>query len=438
MKVYVHGNCQSILLRGLLCEVKPDWRIINRQVHVDDEFADHELYLSDLATADIVIAQPISDDYGPEGSRSLSFIRAHISPDAALVTFPSLFFRAQFPEWYYLHHGDGLQQSVGMSYHNVHVLNAVLRGEAFDDMARRLLSPGLYSKEFVEAQFNASIASLEERETALSIDIRASDILAEQCREREIMNTINHPRRNVAYLIANRILQRLGYAPGIREAGREYLPLPRIPMSNSVARHLLPPSYEHNTCVELDGRVIAYRDYLAESYKFYRKLAPAVRGALFVNTPDAGRFLNAYQTDRRSPLKLSGAALARNANMSASRRALHEALAALQRRTGIGGFTPGDAELATAEAKAFVHFGTLLQEAGQPREAAAALRVALEAAPDDPECQRQLRHALMEAGGIEGSIFSRKGRAALWTQVRSTGTTAMKVVRRAIQGLKKA
>jgi tetratricopeptide (TPR) repeat protein len=411
MKIYIHGNCQSILLRGLLAEQFPQWQIRNRQVHVDTEFADHSSYIRDLEEADVILSQPISAGYGPDGSRSLDFVKSHARPGATVMTFPSLFFRAQFPEWYYLNGPAGRFNSVGMAYHNVHIIAAILNGETCPRLIKRLMSPDLYTEAFVREFQQDSIAELQKREQEANIDIVASDVFAERCGQAEVMNAINHPRRTVAHVLANRVLKQLGYAGSIQAEGVEYLPLPRIVVSPSVSRWLLPQEAAANQAIEIGTKTVPYAAYIEFVYNFYLGHKREDLEEVAERSREAVAFLDRFQKAHGTGGLLRQASEHRLANpyvvnllghLEASKQDLERSLE--EERYSSQDFIRNFHAASTKDSAAHVGLAVQLSAAGSIKEACLAYGIAEAMEPSNADTVRSRAKTLRGAKRLDEAV----------------------------------
>ena len=238
MKIYFHGNCQAAALARMVQEVIPDGEITAREIHIEAQFEDRAAYLHDIKTADAIIAQPIRADYQGGFEKSLEFVRREARAGIRIITFPSIYFDGQLPEWSYLRRGGETLPPYQMDYHNLFAFQAALVREDVDAFIARIFCPSLYSPATIKVFIDRAVEALASRERALKTDVVVSDWLCERGYSCQLMSTINHPRRAVLAACANRVLQLLGHAKTIAGQGEDYLALPQIPLLPSVVRYL--------------------------------------------------------------------------------------------------------------------------------------------------------------------------------------------------------
>ena len=92
MKVYVHGNCQSYVVAGMLGEIYPSWDIRYFEVHARPIIDQNEEYRQVVAAADLILAQPIHDGFRSREDLSLTWVREAAKPSAVVTVFPSMHF----------------------------------------------------------------------------------------------------------------------------------------------------------------------------------------------------------------------------------------------------------------------------------------------------------------------------------------------------------
>ncbi len=137
LKIYVHGNCQAPALGDLVAEACGNSvEVTTRQVFSLDLEKDVEGYRRDVMTADVILTQPVSENYRGVEFLSSDWIKVNARADATILTVPVIFHRGQLPQCFPMTswHEDRL------AYHDAHALDYFLNGkeaDAFLDHAAR-------------------------------------------------------------------------------------------------------------------------------------------------------------------------------------------------------------------------------------------------------------------------------------------------------------
>lgn len=211
------GNCQAESLRLLL---DADDVVSERLPAI------HELTPVDvgplrrlLARTDLLVSQPIGDDYRglPVGTAQLA---AALPPGARVAVVPSVRYAGLHP-YHLLVHPPGLEKPDPpvVPYHDVRTVLAA---------AGRPALPPL-TVDAVRAVAAASVAELERREAAHGT-VRVSDLVAHPVAD--TMRTINHPGNAVLEPLAARVRAALGLdprPPGVRRPLLSSIHAPLLP-----------------------------------------------------------------------------------------------------------------------------------------------------------------------------------------------------------------
>lgn len=233
MRVYVHGNCQARAIGGLLEAHYPAWEVSSYEVFTQKILDEIERYHEVVATADIIISQPVHDGYRGRDDLSLNWIRSHSKPNAEIIIFPSLFFTGQLVGW------NSVEVSgFGMPYHDLLTLHCAALGMGAERVAGIILDPELYPESLIADEIRISIEEMRRRESGDGIDVHLSPFLARYGELTPLFHIINHPGRPVLAYITNSILSRLGFAATVPFTGPECIPIPHVPLHASVRRFL--------------------------------------------------------------------------------------------------------------------------------------------------------------------------------------------------------
>ena len=260
--VAVVGNCQAESLRILLDSTS---RVDSFRIPAIHEWTaeDVELMGDVLATTDVLVMQPVRDDYRglPSGTGQL----AALLPDTGrVVTYPVLRFDGLMPYQAIVRSpADPSLNPPVVPYHDLRLLVAASRGldvpvEATpsDDTLRELAA--------------LSIAELRTREQT-----HDTVVVSDHLETTPVWHTINHPDNSTLIHMAHRVLEAIGVEGEVRDPGRELLGNLDAPVDPQAARAL---------GVEVEGRE-AWRptpetDIAQAQLAFYREHPEMVTAGL--------------------------------------------------------------------------------------------------------------------------------------------------------------
>lgn len=257
-RVMVIGNCQADVYRDLLRS--------SEHVHVTDVRPVYEMTAADipglqseLARTDVLIVQPVRDDYRdlPLGHRQLA---ARLPPSATVVLVPVLRYAGLHPYQVLIRPPRDRSLTPPVApYHDLRTILAAATGD------RGLLDASPTAEQARESA-RESVEALRVREHAHGT-LTASDLLDPAPR----WHTINHPDRATLAAVFSRILERLpaGLLPDPPQIGdREPLGATRAPADPAAARALgVEPDPNRDWLV--DGRPVATQDIVAAHLDWY-------------------------------------------------------------------------------------------------------------------------------------------------------------------------
>jgi hypothetical protein len=291
MRVYVHGNCQASALRWLLSAVE-GLHVESREVHLIDILDDKaiEEYKRDIRSHDVILAQPIADNYHQIECLSLSWIQRNIKSSARLLTFPSIFFRGYNPSSFALEMKGHITD-----YHDVHMADMYLLGVSAKSCVEWLRSDTFWSAEFVNSEVLLALKSLMKREEGFDVHLRCSGLIAQHLGNDRLFFTFNHPSRFVLHHLGSKFLNSLGVLSSLPVRGVEYLDQTCMPLYPSLIGALgLPRSGDEQ--VRLPNMILSWEDFAEQVYSSYDRLGGKQAVAHRLSTNEgARRYLDRFR-----------------------------------------------------------------------------------------------------------------------------------------------
>lgn len=165
-------------------------------------------YLDQVASeVDLLIYQPVSDNYKGIFQLSTRYIKDRLKPDCQTISFPIAYFTGYNPEMIYLRDLNGAVISEPFAYHDINILRLFAQGESVKEILKIIQADDFYTAFFAEKQLNETIVSLNAREK--EIDIKLSQFIQDNFRTERLFHVFNHPSGRILELIAGSILNHL-------------------------------------------------------------------------------------------------------------------------------------------------------------------------------------------------------------------------------------
>lgn len=181
-------------------------RISSRQVYSLDLIKHRDAYLCEVASADVILMQPVSENYRDVEWLSSDWVRANAKSSAKVLMFPVVYHRGQLPQCFPL----GEFHSGRLAYHDAHAIDYFLRGKSAAEFVRDTATSSFLPATFVDSENLRSMLELLKREHAHAMDATVTDIIAAGMAHGQPMQAVNHPSRQVMAEMANRLLKQLG------------------------------------------------------------------------------------------------------------------------------------------------------------------------------------------------------------------------------------
>jgi hypothetical protein len=262
----IHGNCQAEALRVVVAASTAEVLAV-RVPPVHELEADDLPHLDRLlARADVLVSQPVRDDYRelPLGTAQLA-VRA---PRARLVRIPVVRHTGLHP-WAALVRTPWMGDPPAVPYHDLRTILAVARGTG------RPVGHGAPAGFRAVARLSLGELARREREGATVV---ASDLV--EAAGAAAMLTVNHPGNPVLVPLAGRIMDACGLGDAARDPGRTLLASVRAPIRPEVLDALGLDVAHAVPAWDAGGRRLTEDEVADAQAPWYADRAPVVEAAL--------------------------------------------------------------------------------------------------------------------------------------------------------------
>jgi hypothetical protein len=159
-----------------------------------------------LPEVDLLIHQPVSDNYKGIPQLSSRYLRSQLKPSSQALSFSVAYFSGYNPEMV-SPKVKGVTLSKPFNYHDINLMRLYLEGKSITEALKLIRAEDFYSPTQAEQLLSQTFMNLEKRELAL--DIRLSPFIRRYFRQMRLFYTFNHPSSAVLSYIANCALEAL-------------------------------------------------------------------------------------------------------------------------------------------------------------------------------------------------------------------------------------
>ena len=212
MKILFYGNCQiNTICKTLnLNSNKYETHVI--MCHESNSNLEQEVYFTNLLKImDIIITQPISDNYLGKEYLSTSYMVRNCKPDCKVIILPSYHFNLYYFDCNYYRKLPGPSD-----YHYANMIECYKQGKSADYYLEHYVNnPDLKSKEELEKIADECITELDNRYNdsqkykiinANVITIPISKFIQENYKQTLLFHAINHPTKALFHHVCHEIL----------------------------------------------------------------------------------------------------------------------------------------------------------------------------------------------------------------------------------------
>lgn len=275
----IYGNCQAAAIRTYLqknATFASTYRMIDiKPVHLltksDIPYIDQV-----IAETDLLIYQPVSDDYKGVYQLSTRYLKDHLKSGCQQISFPVAYFTGYNPEVTYLKDINGSQITKPFIYHDINILDLFDQGKSSREILEIIQDDDFYTLFSAEKQFNDTLDSLKLREAGL--DIQLSEFVKNNFGKERLLHVFNHPNKTILSLIASSMLEHLGINDRHIRIGpnADILSKNAFPIYPSLIKHLniqFPCDFVYrfeNKVYSAEETVQLFTDFYAENREMVR------------------------------------------------------------------------------------------------------------------------------------------------------------------------
>lgn len=269
MKCVCIGICQMKSICYLL-KTSPNFskKYTEIQVYAVYEITPEEMQRAleeDVSTCDLIISQPISDNYRNTHLFSTKTLKTYAEKyNIPHITMVNSYFTGYDPLPFQPRDPNGNALATDYCFPI-----ASVQTSEYEEFLQKWNDPDLFTVEQLEYNVNRSLKSLEEREAKIfendyGIDIRISDYIRDNYKHRHLFLTMNHPSNLLMLEVTRRIFERLGIEFDVPAPQKELLGMKCLPPAPAVYQKL-------GMTFQYPDFVINHRNYnLVDAYNKYK------------------------------------------------------------------------------------------------------------------------------------------------------------------------
>jgi hypothetical protein len=215
-KYTIVGNCQALALKKFLNANKHftmRYEYIDiKPIHLISEEEINEFYENIMSSLDLVILQPISDDYKNNHKFSTRSVINNVNKTCKIILYPSIWFNGYYPQL--IHNSI---EKIGIIVHDKNIIHKAINNNKkvqFINKCKQMInSDNFYKPHYVNKIAQESINRLRKKEdivisTYKNVSfIRISNFINSNYKKQILMHSLNHPSKYVYRFLANQILE---------------------------------------------------------------------------------------------------------------------------------------------------------------------------------------------------------------------------------------
>ena len=216
-KIILFGNCQVGGIKDIIQDILVGYHIEVIPCWITDIIKEDFTYK--IQNADIIITQPINDNYRERDFLNTSYVIKNANHNAKIFIFPSLHFNFYYFDCGYKFHKNELIRKPS-DYHYYSLIENYENKKDFSEFINNYVkNKNLKSSEYLIDLANKSIDELINRENELNNYttnntncniIIASTFIKDNYKKKLLFYSVNHPTKYLLHYISIEILKKLG------------------------------------------------------------------------------------------------------------------------------------------------------------------------------------------------------------------------------------
>jgi len=216
-KYTIIANCQGLVLQQFLKTntffvSEYEFIHINLIQNISKEEIDNFYKIIDKL--DLLIIQPIDDNYKNYYKCSTKSILKNIRKDCKVIMFPSIYFTGYYPNIVH-----NYIKEINIIVHDINIIKNFINSKDKESFIKDCIDiindTNFYSKEFINNNINTSLKELENRETNANINykpnnfIKLSNFIRENYKKKILFLSLNHQNKYIYRYMSDKILELL-------------------------------------------------------------------------------------------------------------------------------------------------------------------------------------------------------------------------------------
>lgn len=207
-KILIYGNCQTQAINGIVSSDYYDLEQITCHTTDINEYT----FKNKIQSADVIITQPISDDYRETKHLSLKFILDTAKVNSKIIVFPSLFGGCYYPDVIYHKDLSGNKVETPCDYHYRTMIKYFLENKSQNQFMDEIVNnENFMSTEEIDDFANSLLNRIEKSESTCknrfpSIHlIRCANFVKNEWKNKLLFYAINHGTKYMYQYVAENI-----------------------------------------------------------------------------------------------------------------------------------------------------------------------------------------------------------------------------------------
>jgi hypothetical protein len=282
-KCLLYGNCQAEAMKFHFSKIES----FNDKYEIQQIKPVHFLTSEDvpellkkIEETDLLIHQPISDNYKGLKELGSNFLKSKMKNGSVALSFPSIYFKGYNPEMIGLKNFNKTNYQGPFSYYDGQLMYEVFTGDQdVNSLISKINDESYFCKEKVIKAFNDSLNTLKQREKGL--DLTVSDIIEKHASKEKLFHVFNHPSLTIISELMKKIMIMINI--DIEEIkGSDTLNRTTYPVYSSIYKHL-GFNFNNPHQYKIDNNEYSAVDYIRRIIGFVEENKPIVKFNLELN-----------------------------------------------------------------------------------------------------------------------------------------------------------